>query len=152
MTYGQRRDALALRLETTNDPQTKGALQRVIAGDYSGIGDAPAGLCCLGEACIVAKELGLDLFVDKPSDTGRVRFGENPQGSTMPAEVRDYFGFKGIDGRFLMSLGGHSSLMSMNDGSYYSDSWTFPQIAQVIRSRREGLFDLAHYPDDLEAD
>lgn len=77
--------------------------------------------CCLGVACEVAKENGVDVNV-QADEYGYVRYNE--QSTNWPDNVRQWFG---LEGHWINIDGYHTSLMKLND-----DRNSFAAIADKI--------------------
>lgn len=93
--------------------------------------------CCLG---VGAKELGLPCnLVNDPSvvvaDRKEFCYGEEGENALAPAEFMKMVGLKTAEGSYYVD-GELEALTSRND----SDGWNFKQIADLIRSRPQGLF------------
>ncbi len=81
-------------------PQTSGVLHRVSS---TRDGQNP-GFCCLGVACEVALENGLDLTKDRFGRYSVVEvYGKRREQSFLPDEVRDWFGFDSNDPSLLLT-------------------------------------------------
>lgn len=85
---------------------------------FGKLGNSKVGYCCLGVACVVARENGVIS-----------RF--NGQGGFLPEKVKDWLGLRNSGGEY-----GNNSLVHLND----SKNKTFDEIADVIEKRPEGLF------------
>ena len=115
-------------LETTEEPQTKGYLHRIIpAQGYD------AGYCCLGRACVV-------LEVEE-SFLGEIGFFNGRDNVLTNATVTK-LGLRDECGSFDESVDGsenfedgYDSLVEMND-----DGKTFKEIASYIRDNPENVF------------
>lgn len=101
--------------------------------------------CCLGVACKVAIENGLDLEThieskDEEDATKTLRFYDVKYYGVLPPKVKDWLGLTTEDGVYGVASGIHSGnpcdlLASDNDAGQ-----TFEQIAATIESQPEGLF------------
>lgn len=114
-------------LETTEEPQTKGALHRVRADAVN-----PVGYCCLGRACVV---LGIE---ERTSDDGYAysTFGEDAwQDAWLPKQGIKTLRLRGSGGEFEEPFGKFSNLADMNDSG-----WPFKKIAAYIRENPENVF------------
>lgn len=87
------------------------------------------GYCCLGVACEVAIENGLDLLVDSRDITYYDGIG-----TVLPTKVKKWLKLNSHDGTF---LGG--DLILLNDSELVE--YTFAKIADVIESEPEGMFE-----------
>lgn len=95
-----------------------------------------SGYCCLGVACEVYIRDGGTLRTRiryKRAASGRTIVTYNGRSDGPPAVVREYFLLTDAYG----SYGGARSLMNDNDVLHRS----FPEIAETLRSRPEGLFE-----------
>ena len=87
----------------------------------------PLRYCCLGVACEVARENGVDLKVNQIRD----RLYYNGDTLCLPLVVINWLGLSTNTGEFEND----QSLTSIND-----DGATFEEIADIIRSEPKGLF------------
>ena len=88
--------------------------------------------CCLGVACRVAMENGLDLpncQYENSYGNGekKTAFGRDPNVGYLPIEVRDWFGFSNTDPTISDTL----TAVEANDEKRY----TFNEIAYLIETR-----------------
>lgn len=112
-------------LETTEAPQTRGALHRLAKGSES-----PEGYCCLGRACVV---LGIE---EREGIGPYAKFGEENADTWLPGEAIKRLHLRTMAGTFVTKV--HEifdSLTAMNDGG-----WNFKQIAAYIRANPENVF------------
>ncbi len=119
-------------LETTEEPQARGSLHKLIASD-----DSPAGYCCLGRACIV---LGIEKK-EAGSDYDATCFGEESCVSYLPEEGVKALRLASGDGTlikqpFVLKGKSYDNLTELNDCALL----TFRQIAAYIRSNPENVF------------
>jgi hypothetical protein len=90
--------------------------------------------CCLGVACDISK---LGKWKPIPYSDGNISYKtETDSGIAMlPSEVREYYGFSDIGGRFWLPKGDECSLWECNDGL----ELTFEQIADILDYGPPGL-------------
>lgn len=89
------------------------------------------GSCCLGVACRVAIEQGVDVTTHK--DSNRLTFFEDSR-IMIPTAVQNWLRLQTSLGEF-SDVNGENSLAGIND-----DGATFEQIADIIESEPPGLF------------
>jgi hypothetical protein len=87
--------------------------------------------CCLGVACEVAREKGVNLNITV-GQSGEIEYDK--RGIQLPPKVQEWLGLNSEIGKYKGEI--FSSLMTLNDVEYY----TFEQIADLIESEPEGLF------------
>lgn len=125
--FSAEQEAWLRDLETTTEPQTRGALHRL--GDW---GDHTAGYCCLGRGCVA---LGIEEELDRYS--GRF-LGEK---TTLPEAVVKTLRLRGDCGNLFIPvewmLGeSASTLTELNDEA----RWPFAEIAAYIRANPWNVF------------
>jgi hypothetical protein len=91
--------------------------------------------CCLGVACELAIESGVKVLVDKIDNNTHYY---NNKTKKLPREVTDWLGLKTDIGEFdrTEQYVYNNSLTNLNDNGK-----TFNDIADIIESEPEGLFD-----------
>lgn len=100
----------------------------------------PAGnkFCCLGVACRIAEKHGVPMTISQETLTGVdavcLSFDENS--GTLPAVVREWYGFTTDEGDFSDGTGLVSTLVRANDIEHL----TFDQIADLIEAEPVGMF------------
>ena len=109
-------------LETTEEPQTKGKLHRLL--DYSSI--QPAGFCCLGRACVVFG------FEGHPQ-MDVMAFDGNT--GALPLNLSKRLRLRSCVGALANRHEGCDHLAALNDSG-----WSFKQIAAYIRANPENVF------------
>ncbi len=120
--FVERRKKLVAALRSRRYKQTRMRLGRCT--------DEELTYCCLGVACEVAIEEGLDV-VRLESDNLLLY---DDQKTCLPESVKDFFGFSNDAGAF-EGRHGTSSLMKLND-----NGTPFEQIADTIEMNPKGLF------------
>lgn len=115
-------EAWLVDLETTEEPQTKGALHRLRGA---------IGYCCLGRVCV---SLGL------PESVLYGTFGrfDGRETSLSPA-VTLRMNLHSGGGTLVEPVGPHTSLIELND----SGGWSFKRIAAYIRANPRNVFNEA---------
>jgi hypothetical protein len=127
--YTPEQEAWLRDLETTEEPQAKGALHRVIPDRNS-----PAGYCCLGRACVV-------LAIEEITEEGLLysSFGEQAVNAWLPQVAIRKLWLRGSGGElaetFYKGKWAFSQLADMNDAG-----WSFKRIAAYIRENPWNVF------------
>lgn len=132
--YSREQEAWLRDLETTEAPQTRGALHRLTADN-----DGPAGYCCLGRAAVV---LGVPEVVD-----GTLGYFHGKDG-TLSDELTATLRLRSGSGSLLKPFAGDpqvSSLTELNDDYGMS----FKAIAAYIRANPWNVF-LTDEPEESE--
>ena len=111
--------------------QGKRALTTVIGGEEYD--------CCLGVACKVAIESGLDLKISGRTmptllDGQLARIYDVSSYGVLPEKVREWLGLMWSDGAYGTDAGEHHLTEDNDSGK------TFEQIADIIESQPNGLF------------
>ena len=89
--------------------------------------------CCLGVACVIAKESGVYINMERGLDkSGASCWGNDIY--ELPSQVRDWLNLSTDIGTFRLNTK-RSSLVDLND-----DGKTFLEIADIIESEPKGLF------------
>jgi hypothetical protein len=110
--------------------QTEGVLTRIRPG--GGMSH-----CCLGVACELAKEAGLEMLVfDGESEVFEQNRSYNDQKSVLPLIVEEWLGLSDESGSADRLMEGYTSLAELNDTGAFS----FEDIADIIESEPVGLF------------
>jgi hypothetical protein len=120
-------EAWLVDLETTEEPQTEGALHR-LRQEHSDEGEVmhSAGYCCLGRACVV---LGL-----KESELGGLGIFHGAS-VILPGRAATALRLRNSNGYLAEPFDGFDNLTGMND-----NGWTFKQIAAYIRANPRNVF------------
>jgi hypothetical protein len=108
-------------LRSTDYEQGQGQLHSQYGGDK---------FCCLGLACKLAVDAGVDIAVRVDPGDDSVLYDDDRE--YLPAKVRDWLGLQTCTGSMLNRW----SLAHENDGGA-----TFAEIADIIESEPVGLFD-----------
>jgi len=90
-------------------------------------------LCCLGVACVLAREAGVPVAVMLMEDEATVAY--DGSFGTLPPRVFSWLGLATVDGEFSAGTPIPDSLASRNDSGS-----TFAEIADIIESEPKGLF------------
>lgn len=115
--------------------QTKGKLTMVEYHEPSTI----IGCCCLGVACEVALENGIELEVTHDLDSRRY----DGMGANLPHKVIDWLGVVEVDDVVLLEEykfpehqdGGLHKLYASTANDHLDISWTFEQIADALEKK-----------------
>jgi hypothetical protein len=115
------------------------------SGEYrqsAGYLHAQGGYCCLGVACEVYRRDGNNIhmrLIYRPHTRGRTHMQYDGASGELPVDVRQYFDLGSPEGHY-DSDEDATSLINDNDSMHR----TFPEIAQIIRSRPDYLFASDH--------
>lgn len=137
MVNQERLDLLTAGLRSGRFKQTTGALHRILDGQVEN--------CCLGVACTIAIENGLELAYldeedqrfylsdayDQDPDAPRSNIDYN-QGSELPRKVRDWYGFDGCDPEILAYTGTPEEHLISAAHANDALGLTFNQIADAF--------------------
>lgn len=113
--------------------------------------------CCLGVACeVMHEETGRGEWVRDTELDGvecwffNVDSGEgtyvDSSSRSLPAPVQDWYGFSGSEGSYTVWPGVFRCLTEDNDAGEPLHR-TFPEIAELIKSEPDGMFDQLGEPD-----
>jgi hypothetical protein len=126
--YNEAQELWLRDLETTEEPQTKGRLHRILPSD-----DKEPGYCCLGRACVVLGLTPDDVSPFPCSGSYRGRTGGLPEFAFKRLRLRDDGGE--LLQPFVKEGRKMHSLYRLND-----TGWSFKQIATYIRANPYNVF------------
>lgn len=112
-------------LRSGKHKQTKRRLRNILSNGY----------CCLGRACEVFMQHNPNVIETKIDELTKT-FYYAGEAAVLPEVVAKWYGFATFTGWFKLENGGRCSLVSLNDNGR-----TFAEIADVIESNPEGLFE-----------
>lgn len=129
--YNEYQESWLRDLETTDEPQTRGYLHRLVEGEDDRGNIIKPGWCCLGRACVA---VGFNLLEDV-YEYAVFPLQIDYEGEIAPKEVCQKLRLRDSTGALYFSWSGYDCLAAAND-----DGVTFKEIAAYIRANPWKVF------------